>query len=247
MGKRFTETAKWCDPWYRSLDPIAKHGWNYLCDNCDAAGVINLDKELAKFQIGADVDWDSLIKVSEGRIILLANSKLWVSNFISFQYPNGLSPECKAHAPIYSSIEKNGLKERLSKEYPDSNHTVQEKEKETDTEKEKDSGKGNAKGKPNRKPVEATDVARPPELDTPEVLDAIGRWLKYKIGRGESYKAPDHLALKVAEFARAGPAAFVAAVNSSIGSNYAGLHPAKDHNGQKQSERVGAGQRYRGD
>jgi hypothetical protein len=142
MGKRFTETAKWSDPWYRSLDPIAKHGWNYLCDNCDGAGVINLDRQLAEFQIGAAVDWDQLIATSDGRIILLANSKLWVSGFIAFQYPNGLSADCKAHLPILASIEKNGLKQTVSKDYPNSSRTVQE------TDKDKEKEKGGAGGKP---------------------------------------------------------------------------------------------------
>lgn len=105
--------------------------------------------------------------------------------------------------------------------------------------------KGNAKGKPNG--VEAFSVPVPDGFDTPEVRQAIAEWLSYKAKRGEAYKDAAYLGRKVAEFKAMGPAAFVAAVDSSMGSNYAGLFPAKgSHGSSGTTSRVGPGQRYRG-
>ena len=103
--------------------------------------------------------------------------------------------------------------------------------------------KGDARGKPKRKPVEAADVPVPDGFGIPAVRKAIGDWLAYKAERGEAYRDASYLGRKVAEFATAGPAAFVAAVNSSIGSNYAGLFPVKEGtNGN--AKRITSGQVY---
>ncbi len=127
--KRFTETNKWEDPWFRKLNPEMKLLWAWLLDSCDNAGVIDLDIELASFQIGYTYPMDTLSEFAH-RVIKLECGKFFIPKFIEFQYGN-LSRECKAHNPIFSSLEKHGLKG-----YPKGIHTLQEKEKETETEKE---------------------------------------------------------------------------------------------------------------
>lgn len=88
----------------------------------------------------------------------------------------------------------------------------------------------------------------PAELATSEVKHSLRDWLTYKSKRGESYKDPSFVERKLAEFVSLGPASFVAAVNASIGSNYAGLFPAKGlQYGNSASSRVGPGQRYHGE
>ena len=69
MAKRFTDNAKWCDPWYRKLSPLNKLAWLYITDNCDAAGVIDLDDELANFQIGCTIDWHDFILAASDRLV----------------------------------------------------------------------------------------------------------------------------------------------------------------------------------
>lgn len=79
-------------------------------------------------------------------------------------------------------------------------------------------------------PLDFSLVAFPAGLDTPEVRQAILDWLDYKRARGESYKKPEkQLGCKLREFTA--PSQFVAAVASSMGSNYAGLWPAKTGHG----------------
>ena len=132
--KRFTETLKWQDPWYRKLPVEIKGLWQWLCDHCDAAGVIDPDIELASFQVGYQYPMDTLSKF-DGRIIKLKNGKYFIPSFIDFQYGK-LSEECKAHNPVFASLEKHGLKG-----YPKGIHTLQDKEKEKDKVQDSSSSK----------------------------------------------------------------------------------------------------------
>lgn len=116
MAKRFTATDKWSDKWFRKLSPSLKLGWLYLTDNCDAAGVIELDEELAEFKIGTAVDWDSLFGLAESRIKKLDDGKWWLTKFLTFQYGK-LSWACPAHRPAIQAIEKNNLSRYLSNSF----------------------------------------------------------------------------------------------------------------------------------
>jgi hypothetical protein len=245
VGKRFTDTEKWGKKWFRNLSPKDKLAWNYLCDKCDCAGVISLDEELADFQIKEQIDWNRFLEISEGRVERLPNGRLWLTTFLEFQYPNGLSEDCTAHNAIFVSLRKNTLLQRVLPDSAESARTHKDKDKDKETETDKDSSlrKGDARGKPG---VTAESVPVPEGFETPEVRKAIGDWLAYKAKRGKPYKDAAFLGRKVAEFAAAGAASFVAAVNSSIGNNYDGIYPAKEHNG-KQPTKPGAGQRYQGD
>ena len=105
--KRFTETQKWEDPWFRRLNPSAKLLWQWLCDNCDHAGVITADLELASFQIGENVDEATLSKLGD-RIVMINSEKIAIPKFIQFQYGK-LSRLCKPHHPVFVALEKHGL------------------------------------------------------------------------------------------------------------------------------------------
>ncbi len=133
MAKRFTETNKWDDKWFRSLPLPEKAGWQYICDKCDAAGVIDLDRELADFQIGHAVDWDKLIQLAGDRIDVVHKGKLWLTGFIAFQYGK-LSEECNAHRPVFASLEKHHLNSRVAEGYvmATSSHIYKDKDKDKD-------------------------------------------------------------------------------------------------------------------
>lgn len=102
------------------------------------------------------------------------------------------------------------------------------------------------KGKKNSL-VTAEGIVFPPSLDTPEARSALTQWLEYKRVKGQPYKAAWFVENLLAEFAPLGPAAFVQAVRTSIGSNYSGVFPPKGGtNGSHPASHVGPGQRYRG-
>ena len=127
--KRFTETQKWEDPWFRKLNPELKLLWQWLLDRCDNAGVIDPDLDLAAFQIGYQYPLDTLSSFSE-RVVNLPCGKWFIPKFIEFQYGR-LSEDCKAHRPIFLSLEKHQIKG-----YGKGINTLQEKEKEKEKEEE---------------------------------------------------------------------------------------------------------------
>lgn len=124
MPKRFTETLKWDDPWFRALSPDAKLLWFWLVDKCDSAGIIEPDFSLCEFQTGIKKASEKLPELAT-RIGTLENGKMIVVKFIEFQQGK-LSRECKAHNPIFQSLEKNGMIDENGeiKGYPKGIHTL---------------------------------------------------------------------------------------------------------------------------
>ncbi len=121
MSKRFTETDKWRDSWYRKLTPVQKCLWSYITDNCDQAGVIDIDWELATFQIGSKVKEEDLSGFQK-QLYRLECGKWLILGFIKFQY-GAPSRACKPHARIFEAMDKHGLTfdeimNRLSKAIP---------------------------------------------------------------------------------------------------------------------------------
>ncbi len=86
MSKRFTDAAKWRKKWFRTLPIQAKLVWIYLCDECDFAGVIKPDYELASFQVGFDFDEKNLIEWFGEKIYFIDDESLILLPFFEFQY-----------------------------------------------------------------------------------------------------------------------------------------------------------------
>lgn len=112
--KRFTETEKWNDQWFRELPCRLKCLWVYLCDNCDPSGVIRLDWDLASFRIGEKVTPEDL-KAFGHRLQELPNGKQLIRKFIPFQYGR-LRIECRGHRSVIQAIASNGIVEEFSDE-----------------------------------------------------------------------------------------------------------------------------------
>lgn len=135
--KRFTETEKWKDPWFRKLSAGAKLAFFYIVENCDNAGVWTPDKELADFCIGMEIPWEKVLEAFGDRVLVLKSGDWLVTKFIGFQFGE-LSEACKPHLQVLKLIEKH----RVSKGYPKGIHTL----KDTDKDKDKEgSAEGNGK------------------------------------------------------------------------------------------------------
>ncbi len=110
--KRFTETTKWSDPWFRSLSPQHKCLWNYLCDACDNAGVIRIDWALASFLIGAPVS-EADLKHFDGRIEQIAGGYCWLTKFVAFQYRT-LTQSNPATRQVLDLLSQHGLVDKAN-------------------------------------------------------------------------------------------------------------------------------------
>lgn len=134
--KRFTETSKWDDPWFRKLSPAAKLLWDWMTGKCDPAGVIDADFDLAAFQTGAGIT-SATVEEFGHRVRRLPSGKFHIVRFIEFQYGQ-LSETCPAHKPVFRALESNGI------QYPSNrvSNTLQDMDKEKDTDKDGYGGVG---------------------------------------------------------------------------------------------------------
>jgi hypothetical protein len=95
MAYRFTNTDKWNDCWFSSLKPIEKILFNYLCDNCDIAGFIEVNfKNWASF-IGTDKRTieGALKGLQRGLIYSTEKDCIFIRNYLKHQKNLPLVPE----------------------------------------------------------------------------------------------------------------------------------------------------------
>lgn len=211
MAKRFTESDKWSDPWFRALRAEYKLLWLYLLDQCDQAGVINVDRPLCEFQIGMALDWEDFVTQCAGRVDVLEDGKWFVVRFIEFQYGN-LSRDCRAHNPVFLSLERNGIDfDRCSKGYPRGIQRGQDKDKDKD--------KAFLRKKESVRENENWEI--PEALDCDAVRDLLCEFeaMRKRIGKPIKSRASSSKILK--HFSDAEHLIF--ALETCIGNEYQGL------------------------
>ena len=117
MPKRFTDTEKWKKPFIRGLQGAYKLLWLYICDDCDHAGIWQVDIEVAAIRIGEKIDSKEAIKSFDEKIIIFDKGNKWfIPSFLEFQYPSGLNPDNRAHNSVIILLEKYNL--RISNNKP---------------------------------------------------------------------------------------------------------------------------------
>lgn len=135
MAKRFTDSRKFQDPWYRKLKPEYKLLWDYILCTCNHAGIWKVDLEMAAFCIGAgNYDLQECLQTLKGRITPLCNEKWFIPKYITFQYGNIETNKSKA---CLSAIEEM-KKERVIKLLPNSYESIKNKDKDKNKEKSKE-------------------------------------------------------------------------------------------------------------
>jgi len=145
MAKRFTDTGKWDDPWFRKLPSKFKVVWEFLRDKVDNAGFWKKDFELMAFFTQETSTPDDILRaINDGKTRIKDHGDHWeLVDFVAFQFGD-LSRDCKAHTHIFALKEKYA-----SKGYPMGIHTHKDKETDKDKDKDKDKDiKGGAGGKP---------------------------------------------------------------------------------------------------
>jgi hypothetical protein len=142
MAKRFVDTEIWAKAWFQELSLKEKLLVRYIFEQCDCAGVWDINFRLASFVIGENVSLNDIDSINNKNNLfeVLDNDKIFVVDFIKFQYGT-LSENCKPHKPIIEKLKKYNLFQRVSKGYSKGIQTLEEKEKEKEKEQVKEKEK----------------------------------------------------------------------------------------------------------
>ena len=136
MAKRFTDSNKFGDIWYRKLPLLQKVLWEFLLAECNHAGILtNFDLEMASFKIGADVTKKDL-EFFENRVIFITENTLFIPKFIEFQYGE-FNPKNRVHLNVLKELDKYNISAPWT-ERKRSASASKEKEQEQEKEKEKE-------------------------------------------------------------------------------------------------------------
>jgi hypothetical protein len=149
MSKRFTDSDKWKRQWFRRLPPAMKCFWAYVLDNCNNAGIWEVDFEAASFNVGEELNALDVMEAFRKQYYPFALGKRWfIIDFIDFQYGD-LRPTNNLHVSVINTLKKHDLhgvylaKKEAEKHLQHEKQSVsgdhkgdQEKEKEKDKEEE---------------------------------------------------------------------------------------------------------------
>lgn len=108
MGKRFTDTEKFTDPWYRRLESKNKILWDWILCACDQAGFISIDFEFVEMVLNEKYEDDTIEKHFSDRVFRIGQFKYFIPKFIKFQYGK-LNPNALIHKSIIKKLEAHGI------------------------------------------------------------------------------------------------------------------------------------------
>ena len=137
MAKRYTDTDKWKKMWFRKLKNDHKVFWMYLLDQCDHAGIWEVDFDLASYFCNG-------IKESEIRDTFIKqyqefdNGKRWfLKDFIEFQYRE-LDESNRVHKSVITLLKRHGLYKGLISPLQEAKDKDKDKDLDKDQVKDKD-------------------------------------------------------------------------------------------------------------
>jgi hypothetical protein len=109
MAKRFTDTDKWKKGWFKQLNSKQRLFWLYILDDCNAAGIWDVDLEVASIRIGDRMGMDEAVEVLGEDVVWFDNNeKIFIPKFIEFQY-GVLNENSRPHASVIKILEKYKL------------------------------------------------------------------------------------------------------------------------------------------
>jgi hypothetical protein len=177
MSKRFCDTDIWKNQrWFRKLTPYYKLAFCYIRDECNHAGVWNIDCadlmedlgievfDLNKFAEMCNIEFNKISgeKSFKERIRILDKGYLWITGFVQFQYCGKEGKVNPYSAPVTTALQilsgLNILSEALNKGYlnlteglPEGYLTPKDKDKDKDIVKHNSKKNGNFKSSGNFK------------------------------------------------------------------------------------------------
>lgn len=108
MAKRFTDTGKWKKEFIKGLPAKMKLLWFYILDDCDHAGIWEVDMEVASLRIGETITYEEAFIALGEKIHPLGKNKWFIRDFIFFQYGD-LRESNRMHQSVISILKKNQI------------------------------------------------------------------------------------------------------------------------------------------
>lgn len=108
MAKRFTDTEKFTDPWFRRLNTQNKLLWDWMLCSCDHAGFISIDMEFIELILGEKYPDDVIEKHFSERVLKLGSFKYFIPKFIKFQYGE-LRHDSRVHKSVFKKLLDHGI------------------------------------------------------------------------------------------------------------------------------------------
>ena len=105
MAVKFTNAKKWDDVWFSQLTMEQKVMFIYLCDMCDIAGFLEINKTLTTLQTGIE-DVDDAIE-SLSKSVVYNNGYIWIKKYIKHQKNLPINTRNGAHKAIIKSIDEH--------------------------------------------------------------------------------------------------------------------------------------------
>ena len=102
--RRFTETTKWDDPWFRGLPGVHKLAFLYIIDRCNNAGFWEIDMDGMEFQTKLEQKHLQGALKGLARGIEERDGWVWVKNFLKHQKNDVLNESNPAHRQIIGLI-----------------------------------------------------------------------------------------------------------------------------------------------
>jgi hypothetical protein len=106
---RFTNTDKWNDKWFHGLTPHAKLLFMFLTENCDNAGIYEIDMNFLVFLTGLTEDQlkDAIDQIRGSYVISKDKTRLWLKNFLKHQKKLPLNDKNNNHKQILMILREN--------------------------------------------------------------------------------------------------------------------------------------------
>ena len=108
--ERITDTDKWKDAWFCTLSPKSKLLFIYLYENCNAAGILEMNYELMKVLLNFDSTNDVIVNLGKIKRCFIPNknkTKIWVKNYLFHQNNLPLDTNDIKHRELILMLEKN--------------------------------------------------------------------------------------------------------------------------------------------
>lgn len=108
MAKRFYNTEKYKDLWYRKLSADLKCVFDYCLCVCDHAGILALDIETINYMVkpSKKISLEEIINNFGDKFAFLDEYTVFIPRFLYWQYKNELIPTNKVHRSVYDRLKE---------------------------------------------------------------------------------------------------------------------------------------------